>query len=152
MILDIVTGKDNKILRSKSKPIDDVADPKIQKLIKDMQETLENSENGIGLAAPQIGRNLQVFVIDPEFSKDGHTVFINPEITKVSRKKVVLDEGCLSVPGKWDELGRPEKATIKAINENGKKFKVRGKGILARLFCHEVDHLKGVLFIDHLNH
>ena len=68
----------------------------------------------------------------------------------MDKKKVVLEEGCLSIPEEWHELARPEKATIKAIDENGQRFKLRAKGILARLVVHEVDHLNGILFIDHL--
>jgi len=105
-----------------------------------------------GLAAPQVGRNIQLFVISPELTDQtgGHLVFINPKTSGASRKKIAIEEGCLSLPERYDELSRPEKITVKARDENGKKFKVRGEGLLARLFVHETDHLKGTLYIDHL--
>lgn len=149
MILSIVTGKKNKILRAKSEKVGDVGSD-VLGLIKNMKETLAASEHGIGLAAPQVGKNLRIFVIDEEVAQDGKTVFINPEITKVSKKKAVLEEGCLSIPDQWHELERAEKATIKAVDDEGKKFKLRAKGLLARLVVHEVDHLNGILFVDHL--
>jgi len=149
MVLKIVTGKKNKILRAKSEKVGDIGS-NILNLIKNMKETLAISEHGIGLAAPQVGKNLRVFVIDEEVAQEGKTVFINPEITKVSKKKAVLEEGCLSIPEEWHELDRPEKATIKATDEKGKKFKLRAKGLLSRLVIHEVDHLNGILFVDHL--
>lgn len=149
MILKIVTGKDNKILRAKSEPVVNITND-IKKLIKDMEETLAASGNGIGLAAPQVGKNLRLFVVSPEVAKDGHAVFINPVITQLSRPEQTLEEGCLSLPEEWHELSRPEKVTVKALDENGKKFKLRAKGLLARLIAHEVDHLEGKLFIDHL--
>lgn len=151
MILELTTGEKNKILRAKSKPIN-VFDDELKQLIGSMQETLVSTEIGIGLAAPQVGKNIQLFVIAKEFEEqtDGHLVFINPEITDYSQEKANLEEGCLSLPDVWHELERPKKVTIKAQDENGEKFKIRAKGLLARLFCHEVDHLGGKLFIDHL--
>ena len=149
MILDIVTGKDNSILRVKAEPVE-VVDQAIKDLIANMKETLASTENGVGLAAPQVGKNLRLFVIGEDMSQDGHTVFINPIITRIARKKVTTQEGCLSLPGQWHELARPEKVTIKAQDENGQRFKLRAKGISARLMLHETDHLEGGLFIDHI--
>jgi len=149
MVLKIETEKNNPILRAKSKPVSEIT-KEIQELVANMKETLAQAENGIGLAAPQVGKNLQIFVIDPELAKEEKTVFVNPIITKLSKNKVILEEGCLSLPGDWHELARPEKVTIKALDENGQKFKFRAKGTLARLIVHEVDHLNGVLFVDHL--
>ncbi len=148
-MLIIATGSKNKILRAKSEPVKEIT-PEILDLIKAMKETLAKAENGVGLAAPQVGKNIRLFVIAPATAKDNHTVFINPEITQVSKKNVVEEEGCLSLPGDWRELARADKVTIKAMDENGKKFKIRVKGLLARLMLHEVDHLNGVLFVDHL--
>lgn len=150
MILSIKQGNKNPGLRDKSKPVSEIT-KEIRELIVNMKETLARAENGIGLAAAQIGKNLQIFVIDPEFAREEKTVFVNPVITKLSKNKVVLEEGCLSLPGDWHELARPEKVTIKALDENGQKFKFRAKGLLARLIIHEVDHLGGVLFTDHLS-
>jgi len=146
----IVTGDTHKALRSPSKKVRDIE--ALSPLIQDMHETLAGTENGIGLAAPQVGENICLFVISPDFSDetDGHLVFINPEITSVSRKETEEEEGCLSLPETWNLVSRPTKVTIKAEDERGKKFKLIGKGLLARLFQHEVDHLNGMLFIDHL--
>ena len=148
-MLNIVTGSKNKVLRAKSELIEKIT-PEILELIKEMKETLAAALNGVGLAAPQVGKNIRMFVVVDGVAKDGHTVFINPEITQVSKKNVVEEEGCLSLPERWHELARADKATLKAVDENGKKFKIRVKGVLARLVLHEVDHLNGVLFVDHL--
>lgn len=147
--LSIEISKTNPILRKKSEPIKEF-NADLLSLINSMKITLKNSENGIGLAAPQIGLNIQLFVIVEEIAKDNHTVFINPVITQISKKKITEEEGCLSLPGDWSELDRPDKVTIKALDENGQKFKLRAKGILSRLMLHEVDHLNGILFVDHL--
>ena len=148
-MLKIETEKSNPILRNKSKLVEKIT-PEILKLVGDMKLTLKSAENGVGLAAPQIGVNIRLFVIIDELVKDDHSVFINPEITQVSKKTATEEEGCLSLPGDWRELPRADKVTIKAVDENGKKFKMKAKGILARLMLHEVDHLDGVLFVDHL--
>jgi len=147
--MEIKPSKKNPALRKKSAPVEKIT-PEILDLIKEMKETLKNAENGVGLAAPQIGVNIRLFVIIDELVKDDHSVFINPEITQVSKKTATEEEGCLSLPGDWRELPRADKVTIKAVDENGKKFKMKAKGILARLMLHEVDHLDGVLFVDHL--
>ncbi|MDP3763999.1 MAG: peptide deformylase [bacterium] len=147
--MEIITGNKNKILRAKSETITEIT-PEILGLIKKMKETLLNAENGIGLAAPQVGENVRLFIAAEEIAKEGYTVFINPEITQVSKKLIGEEEGCLSLPGEWHELPRADKVTIKAMDEKGEKFKIRVKGILARLMLHEVDHLNGTLFIDHL--
>lgn len=148
-MLKIDSEKNNLSLRKKSEIVTEIT-PEVLDLIKEMKETLKNSENGVGLAAPQIGKNIRLFVIVEELAKDGREVFINPAITQVSKKMAVEEEGCLSLPGYWEELPRAEKVTVKAIDENGKKFKVKMKGISARLILHEVDHLNGILFTDHL--
>ncbi len=149
--MEIVTGDKNKILRTRSETITEIT-PEILRLIKEMKETLLNAENGVGLAAPQIGKNIRLFIAAEDIAKEGHTVFINPEITQISKKLIPEEEGCLSLPGEWHELSRADKVTIKAMDEKGEKFKIRVKGILARLMLHEVDHLNGTLFVDHLKH
>lgn len=149
MKLEIEKGENNKILRAKSKPVGEITDELLE-FIKNMKETLAASENGIGLAAPQVGRNIQIFVIDEEIADGGETVFINPIITKMSKNKAELEEGCLSLPEIWHDLGRADKVTVKAKNEKGENFKLRAKNILARLIAHEVDHLNGILFIDRI--
>ena len=148
-MIEIIVGSKNKILRSKSERIDKIT-PEILDLIKEMKATLAVAKNGVGLAAPQVGQNIRLFVVAEEIAKGGHTVFINPEITQVAQKILTEEEGCLSLPGDWHELARADKVTIKALDETDNKFKIRVKGILARLMLHEVDHLNGVLFVDHL--
>jgi peptide deformylase len=148
-MLKIETIKNNPVLRQRCQTVKEI-NKDLLGLIKKMQETLAVCENGIGLAAPQVGYNLRLFVISPDLALDGKVVFINPEITQSSPKKIIEEEGCLSLPGDWQELARCEKVTIKAMDENGLKFKLRAKGLLARLMQHEVDHLNGILFVDHL--
>ena len=148
-MLKIETQTNNPVLRKKSEPVAEIT-PAVLGLIQDMKSTLAQSENGVGLAAPQVGHNIRLFVVSDEMAKDGHAVFINPVITQVSKKTIPEEEGCLSLPGQWHELTRAEKVTVKALDENGQKFKLRAKGILARLMLHEVDHLNGILFVDHL--
>lgn len=151
MILLIERGKDNPILRAPSRPVE-VFDDELRRFIEDMEKTLAATKSGIGLAAPQVGENLQLFVISSEFKEeaDGHLVYINPVITSKSWwRKETLPEGCLSLPEKWLELPRPQKVKIRAQDEYGESFAVSGQNLLARLYLHEVDHLKGVLFIDY---
>lgn len=148
-MLEIELEKNNPVLRKKSEPVKEITS-EILGLIKKMKETLAAAENGVGLAAPQVGKNIRLFVVSPELAKEDHTIFINPEITQISKAKTSEEEGCLSLPGDWRELARAEKVTIKALDENGKKFKMRVKGILARLMLHELDHLNGTLFVDYL--
>ncbi|KKP98926.1 MAG: Peptide deformylase [Parcubacteria group bacterium GW2011_GWD2_38_12] len=145
MILPIQTGKDNKILRAKSQKVADFRDPKIQKLIIDMKETLSSIKEGVGLAAPQIGKNIRIFILSPELSEQ--TVFINPIIRKSFRKTLVT-EGCLSLPKIYGKIKRSKTAKITALNETGKKFQLKADSLLAQAFQHEVDHLDGILFID----
>ena len=145
MILPIQTGKDNKILLAKSQKVADFRDPKIQKLIIDMKETLSSIKEGVGLAAPQIGKNIRIFILSPELSEQ--TVFINPIIRKSFRKTLVT-EGCLSLPKIYGKIKRSKTAKITALNETGKKFQLKADSLLAQAFQHEVDHLDGILFID----
>ena len=148
-ILTIVTESDakNPVLRARSKEVADISDAEIQRLIKDMQETLAIAKNGIGLAAPQVGKNLRIFVVSPALGLN-QIVFINPVITKVSEKTKLVDEGCLSVIGLYGKIKRAESLKIEAYNQNGRKFKMKADGLVAQLFQHEVDHLNGVLFKD----
>ena len=103
------------------------------------------SAKGLGLAAPQVGISLRVFVVDIE---EKISVFINPEVKDFSKESGPFEEGCLSVQKTWGPVIRPKKLTIKALDENGKLVKIRAKGLLARVIQHELDHLSGVLFID----
>ena len=125
---------------------------KLAKIIKDMREALDNEDDGVALAAPQIGLPLRIFVVSPRaYSKSDKTsplVFINPRITKRSKKELLVDEGCLSIRWLYGEVKRSTNATVEAYDEEGKRFTRGGGGILAQIFQHEIDHLEGVLFTD----
>jgi peptide deformylase len=156
----IILDKEAPVLRqiAKSVPINQIRSPKIQSVIQKMKEALEEQEDGVAIAAPQIGESLRIFVVShrafslinknsPEtFTED--LVFINPEITKVSKKKKRMEEGCLSVRWLYGQVERSEKVHVKAINENGENFERGSSGLLAQIFQHEIDHLNGILFID----
>ena len=151
-ILTIVTESDakNPVLRARSKEVADISDAEIQRLIKDMQETLAIAKNGIGIAASQVGKNLRLFVVSPALGLN-QIVFINPVIAKISEKTKLVDEGCLSVIGLYGKIKRAESLKIEAYNQNGRKFKMKADGLVAQLFQHEVDHLDGILFKDKAN-
>jgi peptide deformylase len=145
MILPIEKGANNEILRKKSVPIDKV-DDRILDLAKDMIQTMIRN-NGVGLAACQIGTNARMFVISEDLAKK--QVFINPEIIKLSKKTEACDEGCLSFPNLFKKISRAKSLKIKAIDEKGKEFKMKTKGLCARAIQHELEHLDGILLIDH---
>jgi peptide deformylase len=133
-------------LRTKARRVREV-DGSIQRLIDDMVETMR-AANGVGLAATQIGVPLRVAVVEP---RDGQLiVLINPEIVKTSGQRRV-EEACLSIPGYWGELTRSEVVVVRALDRNGREFRVRGTGLLAQALEHEIDHLNGVLYIDRLD-
>ncbi len=119
-------------------------DARLHQLLDDMKETLADA-NGAGLAAPQVGVLRQVCIVDVG---EGPIELINPEIVKTEGEQTGL-EGCLSNPDKWGIVTRPMKVTVKAQDRNGKHFKVTGEELCARAFCHEIDHLHGVLFTTH---
>lgn len=130
------------ILRKKCRQVETI-DERILTLLDDMAETMYNA-GGVGLAAPQIGILKRIVVID---IGDGIIELINPEITDVEGN--IKDvEGCLSVPGKCGYVVRPEKVTVTALNRDGEKITVSGEGLLAKAFCHELDHLDGIVFVD----
>lgn len=130
------------VLRKKSFPVS-VIDQKVIDLLDDMKETLKKAE-GVGLAAPQVGVLKRIFII----SLDGqYYECINPEIIKQSGAQKG-EEGCLSVAGKYGTVVRPMKVVVKATDRFGKEFTVNAQGFMARAFCHENDHLDGVLYID----
>lgn len=130
------------ILRKKCRNVD-VIDDRILVLLEDMADTLYDS-NGVGLAAPQVGVLKRIALID---IGDGLIELINPEIVSASGEQNDK-EGCLSVPGKWGYVSRPNKVKVRALDRNGNEFEIEGKELLARAFCHEIDHLDGVLFVD----
>ncbi|MBY0473413.1 peptide deformylase [Patescibacteria group bacterium] len=155
----------------------DIGSKKLNTLIQKMKDVLAKEEFGVAIAAPQVGESLRLFVVAekafkdeeeteqkvseksleakrPEdflkksFAKSHHLVYINPELTRLSRKKHNMSEGCLSVRDVYGSVPRHEKASIKAFDENGKPFTYHGSGLIAHIFQHEVDHLNGILFID----
>jgi peptide deformylase len=162
MMLDMRTIVQNghPVLRSIAKDVAhaDITSPTIQKLITDMKKLLSKEEHGVALAAPQVGESLRLFIVsgkaiakratETEDKTHPDQVYINPVMTKVSRSKKELHEGCLSVRGYWGEVPRALKATVTAYDEHGKKVTRGASGFLAHIFQHEMDHLNGVLYID----
>ena len=136
-------------LHEKARDVDTIT-PEIERLIDDMIETMYAAP-GVGLAAPQVGVPLRIFVVDVSVGRDpsGLQVMINPEF--VERDGMQLEEeGCLSVPGFNATVVRPMRAVVKALDRNGQPFQHEGTGLLARAFQHEMDHLEGTLFVDRL--
>ncbi|KKQ85526.1 MAG: Peptide deformylase 2 [Parcubacteria group bacterium GW2011_GWF2_38_8] len=163
-----IVQKEDKILREHTKeiPVGEITTPKIKKVLKEMSEALKSQSDGVAIAAPQIGYLLSTFVVsgkifhkdfvrgEKEFKKipeeeiQKNLIFINPKISKLSKEKEWLPEGCLSVRWLYGKNRRSKKATVTAYDENGKKFQRGASGLLAQIFQHETDHLRGVLFID----
>ena len=139
----ITEGEDT--LRKRAREVTDFG-PRTQTIIDDMIDTLYDAGNGIGLAAPQVGLLRRIFIIDLQ-DETGLTVFVNPEIIAEEGTQLCT-EGCLSVPGKWGQVERPDSVLVKAQDRFGKPFELRGEGLMANVICHENDHLDGVLFID----
>lgn len=129
-------------LRKKSFEVTDFGE-RTQTLLDDMRETLIKAQ-GAGLAAPQVGVLRRVFIVSVD---DEYYECINPVITEKSGSQVG-EEGCLSVKGKFGTVERPNKVTVKAFDRNGKPFTVKAEGFLARAFCHEYDHLDGIVYVD----
>ena len=132
------------VLREKAVPIGKVTD-EIKTLIGDMFEAMIDA-NGVGLAAPQVGKKLRLFVAVAD--DDVKRVFINPQIVSTSEEVGDYEEGCLSIPGVYETIRRPVRVTVQALDENGKPFTLEADGLLARIIQHETDHLDGILFID----
>lgn len=168
-----ILQKEEPVLRQVSKEVklEDIKKPKIKKILKEMSEALKTQDDGVAIAAPQIGYSLRIFVVagkvfDPKFfenkennNQENETgkkgveykdmVFINPKLSKLSRSKEWMPEGCLSVRPIYGKTYRSLKATTTAYDENGNKFQRGASGLLAQIFQHETDHLDGILFIDH---
>lgn len=153
-ILPIVTYNDP-VLRDKAKPVEALSED-VSLLITNMIETMYNSD-GVGLAAPQVGESVRIFVMDAdgmledEDEKPGPMVFINPEIVEKKGKKIPLDEGCLSIPEVTDKVVRPETVVVKYKDENFEDQQLEAGGWISRVIQHEYDHLEGILFIDYLS-
>ena len=156
----------DKVLRETAKEIGltEIKSAKIKKILAQMTKALSVAKDGVALAAPQIGVPLRVFIVLKEYTenktaqelkeikekkvKPEIVVFINPKITKISKKKQTVREGCLSVVGMFGAITRAEKVTVEAYNEKGEKFSRGASGLLAQIFQHEMDHLNGILFTD----
>ena len=147
-ILKIENKKDKKVLRKKTSAFDfnSMSKSELRELLSGMRKAMKESD-GVGLAANQIGISSRFFVA--EFDRKFYAIF-NPEIVSVSKIQDVLEEGCLSVPGKSGEVLRSSEIVIRGYDKNGKRVKMRAWGHLARIFQHEVDHLDGRLFIDYI--
>ena len=172
----IVQTGDN-VLRETAKEIalTEIKTPKIKAILKKMTTTISTTKDGVALAAPQIGVSLRIFIVLKEHTeqktqkeireiqekknlaiaekktnenKTEIAIFINPRITKISKKKQTVKEGCLSIVGVFGAITRAEKITLEAYNEKGEKFSRGASGLLAQIFQHEMDHLNGVLFTD----
>ncbi|MEK7121542.1 MAG: peptide deformylase [Patescibacteria group bacterium] len=142
-----ITKIPNKILAKTTEKVGlkDIKNGSFKELVLDMKKAMKENE-GIGLAANQINKDLSIFVIDEKLATENNVpeVFFNPEITEYSRDKDELEEGCLSIPGYGASIKRSKKIKIKAIDENGKKIKLKARGFLARVLQHETDHLNGL--------
>lgn len=135
------------ILNKKTALVENVNDPEIKSLISEMLFELEKN-NGLGIAAPQVGKSLRVCIIKLE----GKThVLINPQIIKKSWRKEVGEEGCLSFPGIFVPIKRHAKVTVRTLDEKGESRTLKAKGLLARAFQHEIDHLEGITIEDRKN-
>lgn len=143
-ILPIVTHPDP-VLRRKAKRVSHV-DESLNRLIDNMIDTLHDAE-GAGLAAPQVGVSLKIAVV--QMPDEDVIVLVNPEVVKKSGERVVI-EGCLSIPGYRGEIKRAEQVTVKAFDRKGKAFRIKADELLAEALEHEIDHLNGILYIDHL--
>jgi len=132
------------ILTKKTQLIEKVDDA-ILNLISEMVETCRKAE-GIGLAAPQIGKSLRLCIINLEHMGLPPFALVNPKIVRKSFRKIEMEEGCLSIPGVFGIVKRPEKITVQTLNLEGKKHKFKADGLLARVIQHEIDHLDGILF------
>lgn len=147
-ILEILEYPDPR-LRKIAKPVSHI-DEKTQTLLDDMFETMYDAP-GIGLAATQVDVHLKIIVMDISEEKNEPLIFINPEITVLDGEAEKMQEGCLSVPGFYEDVSRIEHVLIKALDKAGSPFELEAKGLLAVCIQHEMDHLDGKLFVDYLS-
>jgi peptide deformylase len=134
------------ILRERAREItgEEISSGKFKSLISDMIETMKSAD-GVGLAAPQVGERVRIFIA---MSPEGPLALINPVITQKSWKTALGEEGCLSVPGRWDKVKRFKSVKVRALTADGDPVEFEAKDMLARIIQHEIDHLDGILFID----
>ncbi len=149
-----IVQQENTILRKIAEPIDvlSISSAETKKIIEDMFKSLASQKDGVALAAPQIAYSKRIFVISP-YILDAEIniplVYINPKIIKRSRDKKNMEEGCLSCRWWYGKTKRSTRVTVEAYDENGKQFTIEGRGLVAQIFQHEIDHLDGILFVDH---
>ncbi len=173
-----ILQKEEGVLREIARDLlpEEIQSPRIQKVLKDMKEALESQDDGVAIAAPQIGESLRIFIVSrkveeiieeskrnkknislakrtneqlpEEIVSKEDIVFINPVIKKISKERKNVEEGCLSVRYLYGQVKRSTKATVEALDEKGRKFTRGGTGLMAQIFQHEMDHLDGILFID----
>jgi peptide deformylase len=173
-----ILQKEEEVLREIARDLlpEEIQSPRIQKVLKDMKEALESQDDGVAIAAPQIGESLRIFIVSrkveeiieeskrnkknislakrtneqlpEEIVSKEDIIFINPVIKKISKERKTVEEGCLSVRYLYGQVKRSTKATVEALDEKGRKFTRGGTGLMAQIFQHEMDHLDGVLFID----
>lgn len=143
MVLRQIRMFEDEILRKKCKPVEKITE-RIQEILDDMVETLHNTPNGGALAANQIGILRRLVVVDTE---NGVLKLINPEIISAEGSQFE-PEACLSFPGLWGKVRRPQKVTVRALNEKGEEIIIEGTDFMAKCLCHEIDHLDGLVFID----
>ena len=151
MALRKILTEPNSVLRQKSLIVEKV-DGDLQRLMDDMLETMYAAP-GIGLAAIQVGEPKRVIVLDISRNDEPKNpmCFVNPEISEKSKNNLTYEEGCLSVPGQFAEIDRPEKCHVKYLDYYGQEKEIKAEGMLATCIQHEIDHLEGVLFIDYLS-
>ena len=151
MALRQILTEPNKILREKSLTVK-IVDEDLQKLMDDMLETMYAAP-GIGLAAIQVGVPKRIIVLDitPKDKPKNPMYFVNPEIISKSEANSTYEEGCLSVPGQFAEIDRPDRCYIKYLDYQGQSKEIKAEGMLATCIQHEIDHLEGILFIDYLS-
>lgn len=147
-VLDILRFPDPR-LHTVARPVGQV-DDRVRALVRDMADTMYQAP-GIGLAATQVNVHERVIVIDVSESRDQLRVFINPVIIGASEERKRYEEGCLSVPGVYDEVERPDRITVRALDEQGHEFTLEADGLLAVCLQHEIDHLDGKVFVQHLS-
>jgi peptide deformylase len=148
--LSILTAP-NRFLKARARPVKPTDDDVIRDLIPRMFATMYKAP-GIGLAAPQVSQLLRLIVVDlvPNDKKEPISL-INPEIVAVSEELATREEGCLSLPGQYADITRPARVKVRYLDETGAKREIEGDGLLAACLQHEIDHLNGILFVDHLS-
>jgi peptide deformylase len=163
-----IVQKEDPVLRKIAKEVSEkeIGSKEIKKVLADMSRALLEQDDGVAIAAPQIGVSKRIFVVSGKIFEEDFTrgqgsqthsntpthkdlVFINPIITKISKDKKSLQEGCLSVRWLYGKTKRATSATVEAMDENGQTFEYKGRGLMAQIFQHEIDHLNGILFHDH---